>query len=376
MSSKARTPEQKITRARSELILKAPFFGSLALRLKMEPDEKIQTACCDGKTLRYNPKFIETLDLDQTTGLVAHEVMHPAFLHHTRRGSRNVKKWNRACDYSINSLLVNSKFTLPTGSYVNHAYNGMTAEHIFTLIPDDPDDNNSDGQNDPGGDGGVSDAPGASSSSQVGHEEAEWKIAVAGAAHMAKQQGNLPGDVERMMEELFEPVLPWRDILRRFMTEKSNDDFSWKRGNRRFLSQGLYLPSRQSEGSGEMVVCIDTSGSIGEKELNEFGGEIRSIVKDVRPSKTYVIYCDAEVNHVDEFAPDDELEFHPHGGGGTDFRPPFKWLEGKGIEPKALVYLTDGYGNFGNEAGFPTMWAINNHEVTPPWGEHLILDFE
>src|SRR5690606_37892189 len=169
--------------------------------------------------------------------------------------------------------------------------------------------NNQQQDNDPGGDGGVEDSPNSQSNggsqSQQSHEEADWKTAVAQAAHVAKQSGRLPGDLARMMEEVLTPVLPWRDILRRFMTEKSNDDFSWRRGNRRFIAPGLYLPTRESEGSGEIVAVIDTSGSVSQKELDEFGAEILSIVEEARPAKLYVIYCDARVAHVDVFKPED-----------------------------------------------------------------------
>ena len=377
------TAAQKMIKARANLVMGHPFFGTLALRLKMVEDPSIKTASCDGTSIRYNPKFVDKLSLSKVQGLIAHEVMHPAFLHHTRRGSRDKKKWNIACDYAINTILHNAGFDLPEGRYLDPAYNGMTAEHIYTLLPDDPNDGNGNGQqdsNDPGGDGGVDDSPnsqnGGGSQSQQNHEEAEWKVAVAQAAHVAKQTGHLPGDIERMIEELFEPVLPWRSILRRFMTEKRNDDFSWKRGNRRFIAQGLYLPSRLSDDAmGEIVVVIDTSGSISQKELTEFGSEIKSIVDEVRPSKVRVIYCDSRIAHIDEFGPDDDLQFAAHGGGGTDFRPPFRWLEENQIVPRALVYLTDGYGPFPEqEPDFPVMWAINNHDVTPPHGEHLILE--
>jgi len=385
------TAAQKMVKARANLVMGHPFFGTLALRLKMAENPNIETAVCDGSTLQYNPNYIDGLPLTKVQGLIAHEVMHPAFLHHTRRGNRDKKKWNQACDHSINSLLKNAGFDLPEGTYANPAYAGMTAEHIYTLIPDDPDGNGRGGDsdsgggssrnsNDPGGDGGVEDSPqsqnSGASQSQQNHEEAEWKVAVAQAAHVAKQTGHLPGDIERMMEELFKPVLPWRDILRRFMTEKCNDDFTWSRGNRRFIAQGLYLPSRLSDDAmGEIVVVIDTSGSIGEKELTEFGSEIKGIVDEVKPSKVRVIYCDSRIAHIDEFGPHDTLEFAAHGGGGTDFRPPFEWLEENQIVPKALVYLTDGYGPFPEqEPDFPVMWAINNRDVTPPHGEHLILE--
>jgi len=372
---------KKLVKARANLVMSHPFFGALALRLKVLADPSIKTANCDGEYIRYNPKFVNELSLSKAQGLIAHEVMHPAFLHHTRRGSRDMKKWNIACDHAINSILLKANFALPNGCCADPAYAGMPAEHIYTLLKDEPDqdqdDNNGD---DPGGDGGVGDSPqsqnAGGSQSQQNHEEAEWKVAVAQAAHVAKQAGHLPEEIERMLKELFEPVLPWRALLRRFMTERCNDDFSWSRGNRRFVAQGLYLPSRISDDAmGEIVVVIDTSGSIGQRELTEFGSEIKSIIDEARPSKTYVIYCDAKVSHVDEFAPDDELQFTNHGGGGTDFRPPFVWLEKNQITPRALIYLTDGEGPFpAQESDFPVMWVINNHRVFPPHGEHIVLE--
>jgi predicted metal-dependent peptidase len=163
-------------------------------------------------------------------------------------------------------------------------------------------------------------------------------------------------------------------VLRRFLTEKTPGDSSWQNPNRRFVHQGLYLPSAVNEPSGTVVVVIDTSGSIGPKELMDFGSEVEGIKQDVRPNKTYVIYCDAAVNRVDEFGPDDELELEAVGGGGTDFRPPFDWLDENGIHPSCLVYLTDGYGTFpdDDEISFPTLWAMTT-DVESPLGETLSI---
>lgn len=389
------TAEKKMVKARANLIMGHPFFGALALRMKMVADPSVKRASTDGTTIRYNPAEVDKLSLTKVQGLIAHTVMHPAFLHHTRRGNRDFKKWQKACDYSINGILKNAGFDLPEGTYLDPQYNGHAAEHIYTMLPDEPPSDKGGGggggggsgnddkdDRDPGGDGGVDDSPqsqnGGGSQSQQNHEEAEWKVAVAQAAHVAKQSGKYPAGLERMIEELLEPVMPWRNILQRFATEKSNDDFSWARGNRRFLAQGLYLPSRVSQDSmGAMVVAVDTSGSITQKLLDEFGSEIVSIHKELRPARLYVIYCDAAVNHVDIFGPDDQLEFKLHGGGGTDFRPPFKWIETNQIIPRCFVYLTDGYGPFPTEeADFPVMWCINNDDVVPPWGEHLIIETE
>ena len=381
------TANTKMAKARANLIMAQPFFGSLALRLKMEETTEIAHGDTDGQTIRYNPDWVAKAPLSKVTGMVAHLVMHPAMLHHTRRGARDKKRWNQACDHAINSILTDAGFDLPEGKYNDPQYRGMTAEHIYTLIPVEEDDGGGgqgqgDGQgddqnNDPGGDGGVNDSPesqnAGSTQSQQRAEESEWKTAVAQAAHVAKQAGNLPADLERMMEELFEPVLPWKDILRRFMTEKANDDFSWRRGNRRFIAQGLYLPSRESEGTGDIAIMIDTSCSVGQDELDAFGSEAIGVIRELRPTTTYVIYCDSRVQHVDEFGPDDDIQFKLHGGGGTDFRPPFEWLEERQIVPKCAVYLTDGHGPFPDEPDYPTMWCIDNYDVIPPIGEHLII---
>ena len=130
------TASQKMVKARTNLVMGHPFFGTLTLRLKMVEDLSIETASCDGTSVRYNPKYVDKLPLSKVQGLLAHEVMHPAFLHHTRRGSRDKKKWNQACDYSINTILHNAGFDLPERKYVNPAYNGMTAVPARWTNPD------------------------------------------------------------------------------------------------------------------------------------------------------------------------------------------------------------------------------------------------
>lgn len=377
--------DAKVRKARATLVMAQPFFGALALRLKVAEDPNVKTTSCDGTTFRYNPKFIDGLNLEQVKGTMAQAVMHPAMLHHTRRGHREEKKWQKATDLSINGIIQRAGFTLPPGELVDPKFDNQTAEHIYTLLPDEPEGDDGDKNGKGGGGQGccdVGDAPGENgdkaSESERKNEEVQWKIAVSQAAYVAKQQGKLPAEMERMLDELMAPQMPWKEILRRFMTERANDDFSWRKGNRRFISQGLYLPSRQSEATGEIVVCIDTSGSIGQKELTEFGSEIQGIIEEVRPSKTIVIYCDAAVNKVVEFGPHDPVVLEAVGGGGTDFRPPFHYLREKQIVPKALVYLTDGYGCFPeeHEVDFPTLWCINNDNVTSPIGESLVLNVD
>jgi predicted metal-dependent peptidase len=344
----------KMTRARADLVISNPFFGVLALRMRMLIDNDIPTACTDGVTIRYNEEFVDSLSHPEVKGLLAHELLHCALLHQSRRGSREPMKANVAMDYAINPICVDSGFTLPANALIEQKFKDKTFEEIYTLLPDLPTWAMSCGM--------VSDG--------TPESEGEWKIAVAQAAHVARQAGKLPQSLERFIDEIISPQIPWRDVLRRFITEKSTDDYSWSRPNRRHIAAGLYLPTAWSENMGPIVIGVDTSGSIGQSELNVFGSEINAIIQDAAPSKTYVVYCDARVNHVDVFEKGDEVVLSPHGGGGTDFSPVFDWVEKEGIQPKCLVYLTDLYGSFPEEPSFPTLWACVT-ELEAPFGETL-----
>lgn len=377
-------PEKRMVKARANLVMAAPFFGSLALRLRLKEADKEakDDFTTDGIHIFYKPEAVKNYSIEDLTGQMAHLVMHPAFMHHTRRSNRDNKKWNRACDYAINDIVKSAGMHLKHGTFHDPQYSGMSAEAIYAKLEEeegkDPPDGPGGGD-DVGGDGGVQDSPSTpqqgGSQSQVNEEEREWKTAVIQAAHVAKQAGKLPSAIDRMIEELTAPVYPWKDVLRRFATERAQDDYSWKKGNRRFLYQDLYLPTRESERAGVMVVTIDVSGSVTDKELAEFGAEVKAIHTDIKPSDLYVIYCSAAIHHVDHYKPEDDVVIEPHGTGGTDFVPPFEYLEEHQIAPQCFIYLTDGYGRFPEEeqAPFPVLWCINNEQVIPPFGEHLIL---
>lgn len=379
----------KVVKARIGLITAQPFFGALALRMNIREDEKCETMWVDGYDMGYNPEWVKASDIQTVQAAVAQGTLHCGFMHQLRRGNRKLEKWQAACDYAVNGILAKTEgFYLDEKWPHNPAYDGKSAEEIYTLLPD-----GGDGKGKGQGGAGTCMAPGQqdfnecrdspacdpnnpNGAAQQKMEEQDWKQNLASAALVTKQQGKLPADIERMIENMLEPVFPWKDVLRRFLTEKLPDETNWNRPNRRFMYQNIYLPSKHSEETGVIVAAIDTSGSIGQKELDEFGGELNGIVQDVRPSKLIVIYCDAAVNHVDEFGPDEQIQLNPHGGGGTDFRPPFDYLEEHNIKPHAFVYLTDGYGAFPEEQDFPVLWAINNNQVVPPHGEHIVLDFD
>jgi predicted metal-dependent peptidase len=385
----------KMIKARAGLILDQPFFGSLALRLFMKEDKTCKTAWTDGEYLGYNPEFIKSLTMDQTKGLICHEVMHLAVLHHLRRGDRDKKKWNQAGDYAINQTLVDAKFVLPDDGLLNPAYNGMTAEHIYSLLPDTEssqggkgtgsscetsgnnknngsgDDNNSD----PGGCGEVRDAKGdngqPASAAELTQKEEEWRVAVSQAAQQAKAMGNLPAELDRLIGEILEPKVDWREVLRRFVEINAKNDYSWMHPNNRYIYSGVYLPSLKSEKLPPIVISVDTSGSIRVEELNQFASEVNAILEDFNTSCT-VLYCDTKVSRIEEFDSDNlPVKLNPKGGGGTDFRHPFLYIDENNLSLSCMVYLTDGVcSRFPEQPPYPVLWAIiGKSDFTPPFGE-------
>lgn len=353
---------KKLTIARTKLLLSNGFFGMLALRLQLVEDTSIRTLAVDGRNIFYNPEFVMGLSLDLTCSAVAHEVMHCVFEHMSRRGDRSPKKWNYAGDYAINQILQDAGFEIGKGWLIHPNYKDMTADEIYSMLPDDPE----------GNDDSLCDImPGETGSQDT--VAAEWKIAAVQAATAMKNSGTLPGSLRRFVDEITETKVDWRAQLQRFVSTTAQDDYAWNRPNRKFLGMGMYMPSLYSEAMGPIAIAIDTSGSIDNETLQTFGAEIRAIVGAVRPSEIHVIYCDAEVNHVDTFSPNDHMEFIPHGGGGTDFRPPFAYLEEHGIQPHAFVYLTDMYGPFPEDPGFPTIWCSTSG-VEGPFGETVHIE--
>ena len=181
--------------------------------------------------------------------------------------------------------------------------------------------------------------------------------------------------MSRLVGTLLKPKVDWRDVLQRFVVKQRNDDRSLARPNRRFISQGLYLPSVTGEGLGEIAFAIDTSGSIGEQELNQFASEVREVWESHKPEKIHVIYFDHEVCHADEFDRDTEPTFKPHGGGGTAFSPVFKYMQEKNINPVACIFLTDlCCSDYGDMPDYPVLWVSTYEKAdTPPFGEVTLM---
>ena len=366
---------KRISKAKTALILEHPFIGSVALNMPMSIDNSVPTAATNGKRVLFNEEFCNGLSDEELKFLVAHECMHPMLEHNFRRGERDTYKWNQAADYVINKLLTDEGIgKMPEQGLLDdniYKQGGGTSDGIFNLLPDTPQDGQGNG-----GQGQPLDSceDGQGSPAEVSQQQAEWKVKVAQAAQSAKMMGKMSAGLERLVEEILKPKVDWRDVLQRFVVKCRSDQRSWARPNRRFLSQGLYLPSVSGESLGEIAFAVDCSGSIGQDEINQFASEITTVWQDQRPTKVHVIYFDSEVSHYDEFDQDNEPVVKPHGGGGTAFSPVFRYMADKGIEPVACIFLTDlCCDDFGDAPDYPVLW-VSTHDDKAPFGEVVMME--
>jgi predicted metal-dependent peptidase len=203
----------------------------------------------------------------------------------------------------------------------------------------------------------------------------EWERRLIQAATVCKMQGKLPGCIEAIVKDLIDPKVPWNQLLNRFFDATSANDYSWAKPDRRFLPHDIIVPDLHDDTLGEIVIAIDTSGSIfgNQSVLESFQSEINSIIERTRPSKTTVIYCDADVQHTDEYHDGAPITIIPRGGGGTDFRPVGTYIESHNISPRVCIYLTDLYGDFPDrEWPYPTIWAVYGNETgVAPFGDTI-----
>jgi predicted metal-dependent peptidase len=410
MNEQSVTALKRLSTARATLVLDHTFYGALALRLKLVESQRTRTAATDGRSLFYSAAYVATLTDEELVGLVAHEVMHPALQHHTRRAHRDPKKWNEAADHAINPILVDAGLKLPEGALLDRAYAGLSAEQIFDRLTqpapqndegepkqeqsketsaqksddsqseggDDEDTDESENTEDQGGGGEsdesqpddeLADVPGAVlDAPDPAEDAADWQVAIAQAAQAAKAMGRLPAGMAGAIAQSEKSIVDWKSVTRRFMQQVAAADYSWRRPNTRYLASGIYLPELRSESMPPIVLVVDTSASTAAYRAR-FAGEFQAIVDECCPEATHVICVDAAVQRVDVFARGEPITFNTAGEGGTDFRPAFDYVEREQINPACLIYLTDGEGSFPDSPpDYPTLWAMTT-SASAPWGE-------
>ena len=410
--------ERKLSAARTWLIIDKPFLGALVLRLPLvEADANwCRTTATDARAMYYNAQYIESLSLEQTKFILAHEALHCALSHFNRRQHRVKRRWDVACDYAVNPLLLADGLEPPPGALVMPFYDGMTAEEIYPYIKDNDaedtldqhlydDDNQAEspgrGSQRPrpeGGGAGNNDSPpqpepGASAERDddaggngkappppplsPAEREAlgvQWQQRLAGAAQQAMQAGKLGGAMARLVDHLLQPQLPWRMLLARYMSATARTDYSFQRPSRR--EGAAILPSLHSKHI-DIAVVLDTSGSIAAAEMQEFVSEVNAIKASINARIT-LHACDAALADTGPwvYEPWEEVRLPEKlpGGGGTNFTPAFDWAERLDRQPDLLLYFTDAKGEFPRTPpAFPVLWLVKGKEKVP-WGQRVQLN--
>jgi predicted metal-dependent peptidase len=360
-------------KAKAALVLEQPFFATILITLPMSEDATIPTMATDGTMFLYNAEFVTSLTSDELKGVLAHEVGHCIFQHMFRRGVRDARRWNQAGDFVINDMLVREGFKLPEGALINAGLvqsAGGTTEGVYDMLPPSDEGGGSGGVGDPLDE--CRDAPGDQSAQA--QAEQDMRVRVAQAAQAAKMMGRLSAGLQRFVDAALKPKVAWQDVLRRFWNARARTETSWAKPKRRWLAEDIYLPSLSGERLGEVVVFVDCSGSVGQRELDEFAAEIRALHEDTTPDLLHVVYFDSEVLHHDKFLQDDTIELTPRGGGGTAFSPCIDYLRAEDIYPVAAVFLTDlQCFDFGDAPDYPVLW-VSTESDQAPWGEVVMMN--
>jgi len=380
---------EKLVTARIGLLLRQPFFGNLATRMNLiNADDWCPTAATDGRRFYYNSEFVNNLPLKQLEFLVGHEVLHAVYDHMGRRGNRDPKLWNIADDYCVNWDLVEQRVgdKIPVALY-DSKYKGMSAEEVYDDLYENADkinidelmkrllDEHLDGEGDDGeGEDGDKKGNGRPKLSEAEKKEIrdEIKEAVLAAAN-ASGAGNIPGGVKRLIKDLVEPVMDWRELLQQQIESTVKSDFTWARPSRRSWHMDAVMPGMKPGEQIDVVIGIDASGSITDTDLKIFLSEIKGIMEAYDEYRITILGWDTEVHNVATFT-SDNLEdigtFTPGGGGGTDPHCVWKYLQDNDIEPKKLIMFTDycffGWSPEEVEQYCDTVWIIKGNKNAEP----------
>ena len=370
------TALKKLITARVSLVLDQPFFGALALSLPPKEDTTCDTAWTDGRSLGYNPAFVESLTHAELTGLIAHEIMHCCLGHIFRRDGRDPQQWNIAADYALNSDLIDSGFTLPRGGLIPDAQQkGKSAEWIYARLPPQPKGKPQSGKGSPGPAGEVRDAPtGPDTDGTPAPTEGEWKQKTAEALQAAKMAGTLPAGMSRKIESALDARVDIKALLLRFFTERVKADYSWAYPNTRFLASGLYLPSLNSVSMGEVAVLVDTSGSTSSVALQFAKGILEQVLDEVQPAGVTLYFVDTKIHGIHRMEQGEPLTWEPKGGGGTCFKSFFAEIEASDTPPVCIIAISDLYASFPDSCSIPTLWLTDSAGKEAPFGETIFID--
>ena len=402
MSKTDQTIIDKLTTARVGLLLKAPFFGNMATRMQLvEADEWCPTAATDGRRFFYNTEFIKKLSVKKLEFLFGHEICHCVFDHFGRVGSRDRQLSNIAQDYAVNQILVDErigdKITEVNICY-DSKYRGLAWEEIYDILwdkaekismgdllkqlGDQLDEHINEDGSGPGKEGGKDGKgkPGMTKEeAQAIRDEIKEAMIQSAAAAGA---GKVPSGIQRLIKDLTEPKISWRELVRQEIQSIVRNDYSFQRVNRKSMHSGAILPGMKEATTIDVAISIDMSGSIGDEDAAAFLSEIKGIMDQYEDFKINLWCFDTEIYNWKTITHDDahELEdYEPQGGGGTDFEVNWTFMEENGIAPKKFIMFTDGYpcGGWGDADYCDTIFIVKGNEhAEAPFGQTVIYERE
>ena len=405
----------RIITARVGLLLRHPFFGNMATRLRiMAADDWLPTAAVDGRNLYYNTQFFNAMDNKEIEFVVAHEILHMVFDHLGRRdwhgADRNPMLYNIAADYIVNNLLVRDRIgNVPkiVDCFQDFKYEGWSSEEVYEELfkeakkngedyleqlgemldehldmDGEEGDSDSDEEGKDGNGNNVSKRKPKYSDEQMKQIKDEIKEGMISAAQAAGA-GNVPSGVQRMIKELTEPKMNWRELLRQQIQSTIRDDYTFSRPSRKGQMSGAILPGMDFAETIDLAIALDMSGSIGNDQAADFLGEIKGIMDEYRDYKIKIWCFDTAVYNEKDFSADggeDLLDYEIHGGGGTDFMANWTYMKETGYVPKKFIMFTDGYAwdSWGDEDYCDTVFVIHSHHdknLQAPFGQTAHYEF-
>jgi predicted metal-dependent peptidase len=396
---------EKLTTARIGLLLKAPFFGNMATRMRLvQADDWCPTAATNGRDFYYNTEFVKKLSTKKLEFLFGHEICHCIFDHFGRVGSRDRQLSNIAQDYAVNQILVDERIgekITEVKICLDNKYRGLAWEEIYDILyekaekismPDllkqlgDLLDEHINEEEGAGAGDGDKDGKGGAGKPSLTKEEAqairdEIKQAMVQSA-AAAGAGKVPAGIQRLIKDMTEPKMDWRQLVRQEIQSIVRNDYSFQRFNRKSAHCGAILPGMKEATTIDVGIGIDMSGSIGEEDASTFLGEIKGIMDQYEDFKINLWCFDTAIYNHQEITHDnseDLMDYEPQGGGGTDFEANWEFMKENGIAPKKFIMFTDGYpcGSWGDEDYCDTIFIVKgNTEAKAPFGETVIYEKE
>lgn len=369
----------RIITARIGLLLRHPFFGNMATRLRVQAaDEWLPTAAVDGRNLYFNTQFFNAMNNKEIEFVIAHEILHCVFGHLIRREDRNAILYNIAADYIANNLLVREKIGEKpkiVDCYQDFKYDNWTSEEVYDdlfkktkeqldklgeLLDEHIDWE--EGEDEKDGNGPKRPRYSKDEMSKIRDEIKESMI----SASQSAGAGNTPGDIRRMIQELTEPKMNWRQLLRQQIQSTIRNDYTFSRPSRKGWHTGAILPGMNFDETIDICVSIDMSGSIGDAQAKDFISEIKGIMDEYKDYKIKLWCFDTKVYNEQDFTADggnNLTEYEVMGGGGTDFMANWVYMKENGISPKKFIMFTDGYpwDSWGDENYCDTIFIVHSH---------------